>query len=108
MSSTLGRRIFVDNLIEIYQSEYCITLDELPDLKSYPMAEEQPTTGGEEIVPGDVNLDGNVTADDAVLLCKFLTGKTTLNTAQGENADVCRDNDALNVFDFIALKRMLT
>lgn len=98
----------VDNLIEIYQSEYCITLDELPDLKSYPMAEEQPTTDEEEIIMGDVNLDGNVTVDDAVLLCKFLTGKTTLNTAQSENADVYRDNDTLNVFDFIALKRMLT
>ena len=27
----------VDNLIEVYQSEYCITLDELPDLKTYPI-----------------------------------------------------------------------
>ena len=27
----------VDNLIEIYQSDYCITLDELPDLKTYPI-----------------------------------------------------------------------
>ena len=26
-----------DNLIEIYQSDYCITLDELPDLKTYPI-----------------------------------------------------------------------
>lgn len=28
----------VDNLKEIYQSEYCITLDELPDLKTYPIS----------------------------------------------------------------------
>lgn len=27
----------VDNLIEIYQSDYCITLDELPDIRSYPI-----------------------------------------------------------------------
>jgi len=27
----------VDNLIEVYQSDYCITLDELPDLKTYPI-----------------------------------------------------------------------
>lgn len=27
----------VDNLIEVYQSDYCITLDELPDLKKYPI-----------------------------------------------------------------------
>jgi mannan endo-1,4-beta-mannosidase len=29
----------VENLVEIYQSEYCITLDELPDLKTYPITE---------------------------------------------------------------------
>lgn len=27
----------VDNLKELYNSDYCITLDELPDLKSYPL-----------------------------------------------------------------------
>jgi len=27
----------VKNLIEIYKSDYCITLDELPDLKKYPL-----------------------------------------------------------------------
>ncbi|WP_431767975.1 glycosyl hydrolase [Ruminococcus flavefaciens] len=31
----------VDNLIEVYQSDYCITLDELPDLKTYPINGEQ-------------------------------------------------------------------
>ena len=30
----------VDNLVEIYKSDYCITLDELPDLKTYPIAGE--------------------------------------------------------------------
>lgn len=29
----------VDNLIEVYQSEYCITLDELPDLTTYPLGD---------------------------------------------------------------------
>ncbi len=34
----------VDNLKEIYNSEYCITLDELPDLKKYPINEgDQPS-----------------------------------------------------------------
>ena len=28
----------LDNLVEIYQSEYCITLDELPDLETYPIS----------------------------------------------------------------------
>ena len=35
----------VDNLVEIYNSDYCITLDELPDLKSYPYDES--AYGGE-------------------------------------------------------------
>ncbi len=34
----------VDNLNEVYNSEYCITLDELPDLFSYPLDEGQSTT----------------------------------------------------------------
>lgn len=32
-----------ETLKEIYQSEYCITLDELPDLKSYPLDDVDPT-----------------------------------------------------------------
>ncbi len=30
----------VDDLIEMYQSEYCITLDELPDISTYPIKSE--------------------------------------------------------------------
>lgn len=90
----------VDNLIEIYNSEYCITLDELPDLKSYPMAEET------EVIKGDVNLDGAVSSADAVLLGKYLTNQTTLNTRQSEAAMLTDDNE-VNVFDMTALKRML-
>ena len=35
----------VDNLVEIYKSDYCITLDELPDLKTYPISGEGKTPG---------------------------------------------------------------
>lgn len=90
----------VDNLIEIYNSEYCITLDELPDLKSYPMAEE------EEIIKGDVNLDGNVDSADIVLLAKYLTAKTELNAKQYEAA-MLTDDSRLDVFDMVELKRMV-
>lgn len=34
MSETVNLK---ENLIEIYNSDYCITLDELPDLKTYPL-----------------------------------------------------------------------
>lgn len=88
----------VDNLIEIYNSEYCITLDELPDLKSYPMAEET------EVIKGDVNLDGSVDSADIVLLAKYLTVKTNLNARQSEAAMLTDDN-RLDAFDLIALRR---
>lgn len=88
----------VDNLIEIYNSEYCITLDELPDLKSYPMAEET------EVIRGDVNLDGSVDSADIVLLAKYLTVKTSLNARQSEAAMLTDDN-RLDAFDLIALRR---
>lgn len=88
----------VDNLIEIYNSEYCITLDELPDLKSYPIAEET------EVIKGDVNLDGSVDSADIVLLAKYLTVKTNLNARQSEAAMLTDDN-RLDAFDLIALRR---
>ncbi len=64
----------VENLIEIYQSDYCITLDELPDLKSYPITEEgttDPTTTTDvptEILYGDANTNGVVEVADAVFI----------------------------------------
>jgi mannan endo-1,4-beta-mannosidase len=88
----------VDNLIEIYNSEYCITLDELPDLKSYPMADET------EVIRGDVNLDGSVDSADIVLLAKYLTVKTNLNARQSEAAMLTDDN-RLDAFDLVALRR---
>ena len=102
----------VDNLVEIYKSDYCITLDELPNLKEYPINgtgdEDQPSDDpGDEIIIGDVNTDGSITVADDVLLSKFLTGKNALTDAQRIRADVT-DDKKLNVFDFIALKRKLT
>ncbi|MGN0613616.1 MAG: glycosyl hydrolase, partial [Porcipelethomonas sp.] len=90
----------VDNLVEIYNSDYCITLDELPDLKSYPIAEET------EVIKGDVNLDGKVGSGDAVLLAEYLTAQTDLNARQGEAA-MLTDDDKINIFDLTVLKRTI-
>lgn len=79
-----------DNLKEIYNSEYCITLDELPNLKEYPMANETPENP-EDTIPGDVNLDGTVTLTDVVLLQKYLLGETALTKRQANAADVKQD-----------------
>ena len=89
-----------ENLKEIYNSEYCITLDELPDLKSYPL------DGGTspEILLGDINQDGNVNTADVVLLQKYLIQKATLTKAQGTAANYQKDA-VIDVLDLLALKR---
>ncbi len=111
----------LENLIEIYQSEYCITLDELPDLKTYPITEgEQPATKPAEETTGttessddapDAALYGDVNCDKEVNLLDVLTLNRNLLigeklTAQGiVNADVDLSGkpdsaDALNILKF--------
>jgi mannan endo-1,4-beta-mannosidase len=88
----------VDNLIEVYQSDYCITLDELPDLKSYPIngsnepavtttakttttttvstatttASSVPSTVPKDYRKGDANCDGGVDMSDVVIIMQAL------------------------------------
>ncbi len=59
-----------------------------------------------EPLAGDANADGTVNVADAVLLQKYLLGKTDLTTAQAENAELCADS-RLDGFDLAWLKRML-
>ena len=93
-----------ENLKEIYNSAYCITLDELPDLKSYPIR------GGDisesDVIAGDLNQDAVVDLADVVLLQKYLMRKTTLTATQGKAADYQKD-DMVNITDLIALKRTI-
>lgn len=70
----------VDNLVEIYNSDYCITLDELPDLKSYPYDESAyggetstDTTVPSELLPGDATCDGTVQMNDVVLVMQSIS-----------------------------------
>ena len=91
-----------ENLKEIYNSEYCITLDELPDLKSYPL------DGGTspEVLLGDINQDGSVNTADVVLLQKYLIRKGTLTAEQAKVADVNEDG-VVNVIDLSRLKFLM-
>ncbi|MBQ8012736.1 MAG: glycoside hydrolase [Oscillospiraceae bacterium] len=109
----------VENLVEIYQSDYCITLDELPDLKTYPITEGdvQPeettesseetsdTADADEVVYGDVNEDGSVSIADVLTLNKNLMIGEELTAASSRNADVDLDGkptsaDALNILKY--------
>lgn len=112
----------VENLNEIYNSEYCITLDELPDLKSYPISD-----GGEVDPPeipdkkktlaGDANCDGAVQLNDAVLVMQTIGNPDLYGasgsdkshiTEQGEiNADVIGDGDGITNLDALEIQKHL-
>lgn len=120
----------VDNLVEIYNSEYCITLDELPDLKSYPIAgggvTTKPattaavtttapvktttavTTAGKKIW-GDANSDGEVTVADAAALLQFLgnSEKFHLTDSGKDNADVFENGGGLTPKDAVYIQKFV-
>ncbi|MCM1006942.1 MAG: glycoside hydrolase [Ruminococcus flavefaciens] len=107
----------VEELVKIYTSDYCITLDELPDLKSYPISEEKPpvSSGNEENLWGDANCDGQVDMSDAVLIMQSLSNpdKYGLNgtddsaiTKQGLiNADVFNHGDGVTNNDALEIQK---
>ena len=69
----------VDNLIEIYNSDYCITLDELPDLKKYPINGDNTTVTTAKTTA--VTTTKTTTAKTtAVTTTKTTTAKTTAAT----------------------------
>ena len=59
-----------------------------------------------EIVPGDVNLDGQVTSADAVLLARALVGLVKLNDQQMLCADL-NDDEVITSADAIVLSQLL-
>lgn len=56
----------VDNLIEIYQSDYCITLDELPDIRTYPIGTVTEGNDSEDKGPSGDNRPGSTETDDFI------------------------------------------
>lgn len=56
---------------------------------------------------GDINADGEVSVADAVLLQGYLLRKNDLTNSQYQAADIIKD-DAVNVFDMISLRRILS
>jgi len=104
----------VENLIEMYNSEYCITLDELPDLKTYPISDEpQPITTTtvkpteNKDMEGDANCDGNVDIADCVLLkCYLINSKAYAVTEKGlVNSDIQDKGNGVNIQDVIMIQR---
>lgn len=121
----------VDNLIELYNSDYCITLDELPDLKSYPMQNEvgpKPSTTitsttnsttTKSVVStttksidnklwGDANLDKKVSVADAVAILQSIANKDkyALKPEGAANADVCDNGDGITAKDALSIQKL--
>lgn len=88
-------------LKKTYQSDYVITLDELPDWSSYHT--DTPENDSSE---GDVNADGRFDIADVVLLQKWLLAVPDTHLANWKNSDLCKD-ERLDVFDLCMMKRKL-
>lgn len=106
----------------MYQSDYCITLSELPDWKNYKNGGDTPTTttattdtgsettttttGTTEVVIGDVNGDGVINVVDAMLLKRYLLAENaedaTYNTVWDWNQD-----ETCDVLDVVGLTKFL-
>ncbi len=96
-------------LNKIYNSEYCITLDELPDWDTYDP--EIVTTAPKEdggVMLGDADVNGKVELTDAVLICRTAAGDSSAAlSVQGRiNAD-CSGDGKINEADVLRLLRYL-
>lgn len=107
----------VDWLVEMYQSEYCITLDELPDLKTYPTTgfgttpTSPPTSDPTpmetpKIMYGDLNGDESIDSLDLTLMKRYLLRKIDEQSISKDAADLDGDGE-INSLDVSLVKRYL-
>ena len=100
----------VDNLIEVYQSDYCITLDELPDLSTYPIG-----SGSTETKPTETTVTTTATTVTTTETTQTTgtTEKTTETTASSKQPDEegrCGDvnlDDVVSLVDVVCLNKYL-
>ncbi len=111
----------VDSLVEIYNSDYCITLDELPDLKSYPINgnDDDPIVppDNKKTLPGDADCDKNIMLNDAILVMQAIGNPDVYGIAGSDknhiteqgyvNADVTGDGDGLTNLDALEIQKYL-
>ncbi len=116
-----------DTLKELYQSDYCITLDELPenlyeydgtttptepDETTAPDEESttEPVTADPDIMYGDVNGTGEVEVADAILIMSNVINAELypLTAEQTERADVYQKGDGIGVNDAVSIQKYIT
>ena len=98
----------VDTFKEMYQSEYCITLDELP-------ADLYKNGSSQNYLAGDANCDGKIDMSDAVLVMQSLsnpdkyglggTDESAITEKGIKNADVSGNGDGLTNNDALAIQK---
>lgn len=101
---------FVDNhaintaeyLNKVYNSDYVLTLDEIPDIYNYHSSDEDRSG-----IKGDINNDGAVNVADAVLLEGQLLGRSPLLKEQAQPADI-NDDKLVDIFDMVMMRKLLT
>ena len=96
-------------LKQVYNSDYVLTLDELPDIYHYETATGEETTSSvtePARTAGDVNADGEFNISDVVLLQGWLLRRADCMLSDWKAGDICED-DKLNVYDICLMKRML-
>lgn len=92
-------------LKQVYNSDYLLSLDELPDVYHYAGGgkTDGPKPDGTK---GDLNGDGRVDSADAELLLQHLLAKKPLNSEKTPLADLDGSN-RLNAVDLALLKRLI-
>ena len=104
-ASLSGAYTPIESIIKTYNSENVVTLDELPDLKTYPLEGTDPV--GTNYVPsgikGDINADKTLDIVDVVLARSHIVGNSVLSQAKLEVADMNGDND-LDILDVVLMR----
>ncbi|MCD7811356.1 MAG: beta-mannosidase [Ruminococcus sp.] len=102
-----------DTVTETYQSEYCITLSELPsDLYVYDDSETttaDTSSSDDDILYGDANVDGAIDISDSVAILSYISNaeKYPLSEQGLINADVNQRGDGISNNDALAIQRLL-
>jgi mannan endo-1,4-beta-mannosidase len=99
-----------DTLKATYESDYCITLDELPDWKNYVsqgnVDPTEPTTGSDiDFVPGDTTDDGKVNVFDSIKLRNMLS--SDLPDVIAASAADTNGDGVVEVADLVLLNQWL-
>ena len=91
-------------LNQVYNSDYMLTLDEIPDVYHYSAASHHSGDDPDKLQAGDVNADGSLNAADVALLQQYLLGAASLTEQQAAAAD-SDQNGKLNAADLSLLKQ---